>query len=116
MPNTELGFATTQLVPTAITKTLPVRVTIEGHQLQAGQTLRATRFYALPLVDATGMEQLNNKLFVIGNITEDTFDLFDQYGEPIDGTNYTTFVNNGIGQFNLTGPALYTENLNTQEG
>jgi len=115
MNNTELGFTTTQLVPTAITKTIPVTVTIVGHELQAGQTLRATRFYALPLADATGMEQLNNQLFVIGNITEDTFDLFDQYGEPIDGTWYTTFVANGLGQFNLTGPALYTENLNTED-
>jgi len=114
MIETELGFATTQMTPTAITKTIPVTVTIVGHELLAGQTIRATNFVVLPLADATGMEQLNNKLFVIGNITTDTFDLFDQYGEPIDGRNYTTFVSNGLAQFNLTGPALYTENLNEE--
>jgi hypothetical protein len=115
MTETALGFTTTQLTPTSITKTVPVSVTVVGHELLKGQTLRATRFYALPLSDATGMEQLNNKLFVIGNITADTFDLFDQYGDPIDGRNYTAFISNGLGQFNLTGPALYTENLNTEE-
>ncbi len=113
--NTELGFAVTQMIPTAIEKSVPVRVTIAGHELQAQQVVRATRFYASPLSDATGMEQLNNRAFVVGNITTDTFDLFDQYGEPIDGTNYTTFINNGLGQFNLTGPDLFTQNLNTQE-
>jgi len=113
--NTELGFATTQLTPTAIDKTNPVRVTVPDHGLQAQQTVRATRFYPLPVSDATGMYELNNNLYVVGNITTNTFDLFDQYGEPVDGTNYTTFIDNGLGQFNLTGPALYTENLNTME-
>jgi hypothetical protein len=115
MANTELGFATTQLTPTAITKTVPVNVTVDNHGLSAGQYVRATRFYALPLIDATGMEQLNNQLFVVQNITTNTFDLFDQYGEPIDGRNYTTFINNSLGQFNLTGPSLDTQNLNTME-
>ncbi len=113
--NTELGFAVTQMTPTAITNTLPIKVTVPGHQLQAGQFVRATRFYALPLSDATGMEQLNNRLFLVKNITTDTFDLFDQYGNPIDGINYTPFIDNGLGQFNLTGPDLFTQNLNTQE-
>jgi hypothetical protein len=115
MPNTELGFAITQMTPTAIDTSLPVRVTIADHGLVSGQYVRATRFYAFPVDDATGMEQLNNRLFVIGNVTQNTFDLFDQYGAPIDGTGYTPFINNGLGQFNLTGPDLFTQNLNTQE-
>lgn len=115
MTNTELGFATTQMIPTAISTTLPVRVTVPGHGLSAGQFVRATRFYPLPAVDATGMYQLNNQLYQVGNITTDTFDLFDQYGAPIDGRNFTPFVNNGLGQFNLTGPDLDVQNLNTQE-
>lgn len=113
--NTELGFATTQMTPTAIEKSVPVRVTIENNGLQAGQVVRATRFYASPLSDATGMEQLNNRAFVVQNVTTDTFELFDQYGAPIDGTNYTPFINNGLGQFNLAGPDLFTQNLNVME-
>jgi len=115
MANTELGFAITQLSPTGIDTSFPVRVTLENHGLSDGKFVRATRFYALPLVDATGMEQLNNRLFQVGNTTTNTFDLFDQYGNPINGTGYTPFINNGLGQFNLTGPSLDTQNLNTQE-
>lgn len=115
MPNTELGFAITQLTPTGIDRSFPVRVTLENHGLSSGQFVRATRFYPLPPSDATGMYELNNRLFMIGNVTNDTFDLFDQYGNPIDGTNYTTFIDSGLGQFNLTGPSLDTQNLNTQE-
>lgn len=116
MTNTELGFATTQLTPTGIANSVPVRVTCPNHNLTNGQYVRATRFYNLPASDATGMYELNNQLFVVGNITTNTFDLFDQYGNPIDGTNYVPFVANGLGQFNLTGPDLFTQNLNTQEG
>lgn len=112
--NTELGFATTQLIPTEIDKTNPVKVTIVGSNLQSGQQLRATRFYALPLADATGMYEINNQLFVVMNPTADFFYLYDIYGEPIDGTNFTDFISNGLGQFNLTGPDLFTQNLNTQ--
>lgn len=113
--NTELGFTTTQLAPTGIDQSFPVRVALADHGLSAGQFVRATRFVSFPLIDATGMEQLNNRLFMVGNPTTNTFDLFDQYGNPIDGTTYTTFIDNGLGQFNLTGPDLFTQNLNTQE-
>jgi len=113
--NTELGFATTQMTPTEIERSIPVRVRVDGHPLLNGQCVRATRFYALPLSDATGMYELNNRLFTVANVTENTFDLFDQHGAPIDGTNFTPFVNNGLGQFNLTGPDLDTQNLNTRE-
>lgn len=106
----------TQLMsPTEISNSVPVRVTIENHGLQPGQVVRATRFYSLPLTNATGMEQLNNRAFVVANTTENTFELYDQYGEPIDGTNYTPYVSNGLGQFNLTGPELFTQNLNRME-
>lgn len=114
--NTELGFAITQMTPIAISTTLPVTVTVTNNGLQAGQFVRATRFYALPLADATGMYELNNQLFVVKNVTTDTFDLFNQFGDPIDGRDFTAFTGNGFPQFNLTGPSLDTQNLNTQEG
>lgn len=62
------------------------------------------------------MIQLNNNLYIISNVTTDTFDLFDEYGEPVDGRGFTPFINNGLPQFTLTGPDLNTQNLNTQEG
>ena len=112
--HTQLGFAITQMTPTAISQTNPVRVTLDNNGLINGQFVRATRFYALPHDDSTGMEQLNNLSFMVKNVTTNTFDLFDQYNNPIDGTNFTTFINNGLAQFNLTGPSLFTRNLNTR--
>lgn len=116
MTNTELGFTVRQMIPTAIAASFPVVVTVDNHGLSNGQYVRATNFFVSPAHDATGMEQLNNQLFIVGNITTNTFDLFDQFELPVDGTLYTTFVDNGIAQFTLTGPALNTQNLNTQEG
>jgi len=113
MANTELGFVVRQMTPTAIDKSNPVRVTVVSNGLTNDQYVRATDFVTSPVF--TGMQELNNQLFMIGQVTADTFDLFDQYGSPIDGTSYTTFVDIGLAKFTLTGPALYTQNLNTRE-
>lgn len=115
MTNTELGFAIQQKTPTLIDKTNPVMVKIPNHGLVNGDVVRATNFFTSPPQAYTGMQELNNNLYTIGNVTTNTFELFDQYGNPIDGTSYTTFVNIGLAQFTLTGPDLYTENLNTQQ-
>lgn len=104
------NFTTEQFTPTAITATKPPVVTIASHGFMNGQRIRATKFYTLPLSLATGMEQLNNLLFTVQNATTDTFELWDQYGQPIDATGYTAFVNNGLAQFTLTGPNLSVEN------
>lgn len=103
-------FTDEHFVPTAITKTNPVMVTVVGHGLSDLQRLRATRFQNIPVADATGMEQLNGLLFVIQQCTADTFKLYDVYLNPIDGTNFTTFISNGLAQFTLTGPDLNVEN------
>lgn len=113
MPNTELGFTVQQKFPVVdIEKSNPVRVTILAHGVTSGKFVRATNMFAL----ISGMQELNNRLFMVKNITTDTFDLFSEYGEPIDGTSYTTYIANDYSQFTLTGPALDVENLNTQEG
>lgn len=111
--NTVLGFKTLQLTPTAIAQSNPVTVTVANHGLLAGQFVRATQFYASPARLSPGMLELNNQLFQVGNITTNTFDLFDIYRIPIDGTNFVPFVNNGLGQFTLTGEDLFTQNLNS---
>ena len=104
------NFTPEQFTPTAITATWPPVVTIVGSGFTNGQRIRATQFYSFPLALATGMEQLNNRLFTVEQCTEDTFQLWDQYGDPIDGRNFTPFVNNGLAQFTLTGPDLFVQN------
>lgn len=104
-------FTLQQKYPTAISATFPVRVTIPNHGMTAGQYIRASNFATSPLSLRTGMEQLNYNLYVIGNVTTNQFDLFDTFGRPIDGTQYTPFVNNGLALFTLTGPELDTQNI-----
>lgn len=85
-------------------------VTCVDHGLSEGQFIRATNFFTFPPEFATGMYQLNNKLFQVATPTTDTFLLYDENGEPVDGRDYTPFTNNGLPQFTLTGPALFMEN------
>lgn len=106
-----MTFADRHYIPTAITTAKPPVVTIAEHELQDGQRLRATRFIADPIEEATGMEQLNNLDFVIQHTTTDTFELWDKEGQPIDAVGYTAFINNGLAQFTLTGPLLPYENI-----
>lgn len=106
-PDSSLShFTVRQFTPTAITKTFPIVVTIPAHGFSKGQALRATKFISIPYALATGMEQLNNRVFYVQYPTADTFQLYNEYGVGIDGTNYTTFINNGLAQFTLSGPTL----------
>jgi len=97
-------FTVRQFTPEAITSALPVVVTKTAHGLINGQAVRATKFVVTPLAAATGMEQLNNKLFYIQGATLDTFYLADRNTFPVDGTSFTTYVQGG--QFTLTGQDL----------
>lgn len=101
-PDSSLSHYTTrQFIPEAITASLPIIVTKTAHGLQNGQALRATKFVSMPLANATGMEQLNNKLYYIRQVTTDTFQLADRNTNPIDGSNYTPYIQGG--QFTLVG-------------
>ena len=88
-------FTETQRTPTAITATRPVVVTCAAHGLSNGNAVRSTQFITMPLASATGMEQLNNKLFVVQAVTTDTFALYDSKGDAIDGRAYTPYVSGG---------------------
>ena len=94
-------FTVRQFVPTAITAALPPVVTITAHGFLNGQGIRATKFITMPFANATGMEQLNNRLFYVQQATTDTFGLFDASGLPIDGRNFTPFIQGG--EFTLAG-------------
>jgi hypothetical protein len=103
-------FQDEHYTPIAITAALPPVVTIPAHGLSNGQRIRCTRFYGIPFATATGMEQLNNRLFTIQQVTTDTFQLWDDLGFAIDGRNFTPFVFNGLAQMTLTGPSLFIQN------
>jgi len=97
-------FEWRQFTPEAITAALPIVVTLTAHGFSNGQALRATKFYRL----TTGMEQLQYKNFYVQQATDDTFQLYDASGYPIDGRGYTAYISGG--EFTLTGPTLPIEN------
>lgn len=98
-PDSSLShFTTTQITPSAITATLPIVVTSAAHGLINGNAIRSTKFIKMPYANATGMEQLNNKQFIVQQATTNTFQLY-QNGLPVDGRNYTPYISGG--QFTL---------------
>lgn len=94
-------FTVRQKTPSAITATLPIQVTLSSHGFLNGQGVRATKFIYMPFANATGMQQLNNRLFYVQNATTDTFELYDANGVPIDGRTFTPYVQGG--EFTLAG-------------
>lgn len=104
-PDSSLSHITTrQFTPENITSALPIVVTKAAHGLQNNQAIRATKFIVIPFASATGMEQLNNQLFYVQGVTTDTFYLADRNTVPIDGRNFTAYIQGG--QFTVTGPDL----------
>ena len=104
-PDSSLSHITErQFTPEAITATLPMVVTKTAHGLANEQAIRATKFIVMPFANATGMQQLNNRLFFVNEVTADTFILCDSNQVPIDGRQYTPYISGG--QFTLTGPTL----------
>lgn len=97
-------FTVRQFTPENITNAFPIVVTKTSHGLINGQALRATQFVSLPLAVATGMEQLSNQLYFVQGVTDNTFYLADRNTLPIDGRNFTPYVQGG--QFTLTGQDL----------
>lgn len=104
-PDSSLShFTIRQFTPENITNALPPVVTKTAHGLINGQAIRATQFVTLPMANATGMVQLNNKLFYVQGRTDNTFYLADRNTLPIDGRNFTPYVQGG--QFTLVGQDL----------
>jgi hypothetical protein len=103
-----MGYTNRVFTPTGITAANPIVVTIADHGFTDGQRVRFSNTIQFETVDAdpTGMVQLEGRLFVVRFPTTNTFQLYDIYGNTIDGTNYTTFVNNGRVKCTQTGPDL----------
>lgn len=99
-PDSSLShFTTRQFTPENITNTFPMVVTKTAHGLLNGEAIRCTKFIDFP--SATGMEQLNYRQFYIQQATTDTFQLYDNFGFPIDGRGYTPYISGG--QMTLVG-------------
>ena len=94
-------FTVRQKTPESISATLPIVVTLTNNGFINGQAIRATKFIYTPIANATGMQQLNNRLFYVQQATVDTFELYDASGNPIDGRSYTPYVQGG--EFTLAG-------------
>lgn len=77
-------------VTTAITgasATNPVVITTAGHSY-----LKNTEVF---LTGISGMTELNNRWFVIDNVTATTFELYTIHKESVDGTGYTAYTSGG---------------------
>ena len=99
--NSPSHFTVRQKIPTAITATLPIVVTSANHGFVNGQAVRTTKFIYMPFASATGMQQLNNRLFYVQQASTNTFELYDVNGQPIDGRTYNAFISGG--EFTLAG-------------
>ncbi len=101
-PDSSLShFTVRQKAPSAITAALPIVVTLTSHGFLDGHGVRATKFISYPIASATGMQQLNNRLFYVQHATTNTFELYDSSGVPIDGRGFTAYVQGG--EFTLAG-------------
>lgn len=108
-PDSSLShFTVRQFTPENITNTLPMVVTKTAHGLHNGQAIRATQFISVPFALATGMEQLNQRLFYVQQSTANSFLLYDANGLPIDGRGFTTYISGG--QFTINGPEILCVN------
>lgn len=108
-PDSSLShFTVRQFTPEGISATLPVVVTKAVHGLLNGMVVRATQFISMPLANATGMVQLNMGQFYVQQATANTFQLYDANGLPIDGRNFTAYIQGG--QFTVNGPEILCVN------
>lgn len=79
-----LNLVGTPKTITAATKGDPIVVTAAGHGFSNGDVVWIS--------GATGMTQLNNKAYLIGGKTNDTFKLYRLNGNRVDGENYGTYT------------------------
>lgn len=82
---------------TGVTQANPGVVTSAAHGYANGQTIKIT--------GVIGMTQLNNGVFVVRNVTTNTFTLEDGWGAAVDTTAYTAYASGGVAklQWNFLG-------------
>ncbi len=82
-----LEFKGTKKAITAATAAKPVEITCADHGLADGDLVWIDK--------VIGMIELNNRVFTVANVTDDTFELTDGAGADIDGSGYTAYVSGG---------------------
>jgi len=72
---------------TAATKAATCRITSAGHLIANGDWIY--------IDGVAGMVELNRRTFVASNVTANTIDLLDVYGQPVNSTGYGTYTSGG---------------------
>lgn len=95
--DTDGGQASSHQLIDAISKADPCVVSTDGaHGFQTNQIVRITDLGQVTSATNRGMGELNNNRYRIVVIDSDDFSLKDVItGEPIDSTNFTTYVSGG---------------------
>ncbi len=74
-------------VITGATQANPCQITSAGHGFANGDWVY--------IADVAGMTRLNGRTFIIGNVTANTFTLFDLFGDPVNSFGYGAYVSGG---------------------
>ncbi len=72
---------------TAATQANPCQITSAAHGFSNGDWVY--------IAGVVGMTQINGRTFIIGNVTPNTFTLFDIFGDPINSFGYGAYVSGG---------------------
>ena len=73
---------------TGVYETNPAQVLVSSHGLPNGTEVIIS--------GVVGPSNLNNRSFVIGNVTSGSFCLYDNFGNAIDGTVFAAYVSGGV--------------------
>lgn len=73
---------------TAVTKASPAVVTSAGHGFNTGNSVYISA--------VNGMTEINNQTFVVGAVTTNTFELYTQYGTPLNTTTFSAYTSGGV--------------------
>jgi len=77
----------TQVTITDATAANPVVITAATHGFSDGDQVK--------IANVGGMVELNNRIFTIGEVTANTFELQDDLGSDIDGISFTAYTSGG---------------------
>ncbi len=78
------------VVITAATAADPVVITAAAHGFSNG--------HKILILSIAGMTELNEHVYIVADKTDDTFELTDEDGNDIDGTEFTAYVSGGTAQ------------------
>lgn len=69
------------------------------------------------LNDIEGMTELNGRQFIVTNVTGLGYQLLDEFGDPVDGTNYNAYISGGTASTVYEIPTPYMQDdLYNEEG